>query len=259
MFANIAYSQGEFADNKETSKYNINQFGIKVNSDGFGLGYTFAQRVNFRLRRNFEIEYDYIKSLKEVKMENSLFASYSPKIRKFIFGKDNSVHNIRIGYGYNRMLYEKRDKNSVSIHLQANVGFSFAFEKPIYYVMVDSISMVGDKAYYYLDTCRFDDYYTGKTMDIVTKAPFISGLKELRCRPGNYIKLDISFDFARDAMLVSALEVGAICDFYYLPVTIMHQQPKRFMWSLYIAYQFGRKYNPALNREYRKQLRKQSN
>ena len=249
-------AQGEFADDFEASKYNVNQFGAKVNTNGFGLIYTFAQRVNYKLRRNYEVEYDYVKSLKEVKVINTYFSSYMTNVKRFVFGKDNSVHNIRLGYGYNWMIFDKRDKNSVSIHLQANAGFSFAFEKPLYYEMVDSVTVVDNTASSYYSPHKVSDYYSGNVYDIITKSPFSKGLDEIKVRPGNYIKLDFSFDFAQNAMLVSAIEVGAIFDFYYWPVTIMYDQPHNFMWSMYLAYQFGRKYNPNINRDYRREQRK---
>lgn len=252
----LVHAQGEFSEDRELSRYNVNQFGAKVNTNGFGVVYTFAQRVNYKLRRNYEVEYDYVRSLKEAKMINTYFASYSSNIKRFVFGKDNSVHNIRAGYGYNWMLFDKRDKNSVSIHLQANVGFSFAFEKPMYYEMVDSVTVYNNMANYHYSQHRFEDYYSGSVFDIITKAPYSAGIKEIKVRPGNYIKLDFSFDFAQNAMTVSAIEVGGIVDFYYWPVTIMYNQPHNLMWSLYIAYQFGRKYNPNLNREYRRDQRK---
>ena len=250
------YAQGEFADDREMSKYNINQFGAKINTNGFGFEYTFAQRVNHRLRRNYEVEYDYVKNLKEVSMINTYFSSRFSNIKRFVFGKVNSVHNLRLGYGYNWMIFDKRDKNSVSIHLQANVGFSFAFEKPVYYEMVDSVTMHNDTVSYHYSSHRFEDYYEGRVSDIITKSPFSAGIRDIKLRPGNYIKLDFSFDFAKNAMLVSAIEVGAIVDFYYWPVTIMYDQPHNFMWSMYIAYQFGRKYNPNINRDYRREQRK---
>lgn len=252
----LVLAQGELSDSRESLKYNINQFGAKVNSDGFGFVYTFAQRVTYRLRRNYEVEYDYIKNPKEVKVINSYFSAYSSDVKRFVFGKVNSVHNIRLGYGYNWMIFEKRDKKSVSIHLQANAGFSFAFEKPMYYVMVDSMYMFNGIVEYVVSDHRFEDYYNNGVYDIVTKSPYRKGLNEIKVRPGNYLKLDFSFDFAQDAMLVSAIEVGAIVDFYYMPVTIMYEQPHNFAWSLYIAYQFGRKYNPAINRDYRREQRK---
>lgn len=257
------FAQGELSDSRESLKYNINQFGIKANSDGFGLVYTFAQRVNYRLRRNFEVEYDYVKSLKEIKMINTSAEQYGCRMKKFVFGKENSVHVLRGGYGYNWMIFEKRDKGSVSIHLQANAGFSFAFEKPMYYVMIDSAVMrTSNNGIQYVDyfksNHRFEDYYSAQVFDLVTRSPYLEGMSEIKLRPGNYIKLDFSFDFAQDAMAVSALEVGGIFDFYYWPVTIMYNQPHNFMWSIYIAYQFGRKYNPTLSRDYRRSLRKNS-
>ena len=257
----LIFAQGEFSDNRESSKYNLNQVGIKANTNGFGLVYTFAQRVTYRLRRNYEVEYDYVKSLKEVKMINTNATSYGCDAKKFVFGKDNSVHLLRLGYGYNWMIFEKRDKGSVSIHLQANAGFTFAFEKPMYYVMVDSaVLRTTSNGVKYVDyfksNHRFEDYYSSQVFDIVTRSPFSVGISETKLKPGNYLKLDVSFDFAQDAMSVSAVEVGTILDVYYWPVTIMYDQPHRFMWSIYIAYQFGRKYNPTLNRDYRRSQRK---
>lgn len=249
-------AQGEFSDNRETTKYNVNQFGLKVNSDGFGAVYTFAQRVKYRLRRNYEVEYDYLKNLKEVKMINTNAETYGCDMKKFVFGKVNSVHLLRAGYGYNWMLFDKRDKGSVSIHLQTNVGFTFAFEKPMYYVMIDSAEMINSHAYYYKSHHRFEDYYSSQVFDLVTRSPYSKGMSEIKLCPGNYVKIDISFDFSQDAMRVSSFELGTIFDFYYRPLTIMYKQPHSFMWSLYIAYQFGKKYNPTLNRDYRRSLRK---
>ena len=60
----LVHAQGEFAEDRELSRYNVNQFGAKVNTNGFGVVYTFAQRVNYKLRRNYEVEYDYVRSLK---------------------------------------------------------------------------------------------------------------------------------------------------------------------------------------------------
>ncbi|MBR3945661.1 MAG: hypothetical protein IKJ56_00995 [Bacteroidales bacterium] len=249
-------AQGEFSDNREATKYNVNQFGLKVNSDGFGVVYTFAQRVKYRLRRNYEVEYDYLKNLKEVKMINTNAETYGCDMKKFVFGKVNSVHLLRAGYGYNWMLFDKRDKGSVSIHLQTNVGFTFAFEKPMYYVMIDSAEMINSHAYYYKSHHRFEDYYSSQVFDLVTRSPYSKGMGEIKLCPGNYVKIDISFDFSQDAMRVSSFELGTIFDFYYRPLTIMYKQPHSFMWSLYIAYQFGKKYNPTLNRDYRRSLRK---
>lgn len=253
-------AQGEFADSRESLHYNVNQFGIKINSNGFGLLYSFSQRVNYRLRRSYEVEIDYLKSLKELKVVNSYFEvdQYNPK--KFVFGKLNSVHNLRIGYGYNRMIFEKRDKNSISIHLVAYLGFSFAVEKPIYYDIVDSVHYQSNGGMlYYINPHKFSDYKGGNVTDIAGRSKIRYGFNEMKIRPGNYIKLALNFDFANEAMNVNIIELGIICDYYYMPVTIMYNNPHNFMSSLYLSYQFGKKYNTKLNRDYQKSVRKNKN
>lgn len=249
-----AFAQGELQTEREPDKYNLNSYGIKINSNGYGLYYNFSHRINYRLRNFIESEYNYQKHPKEIKVINGYLDAYS--VRKFVFGKTHTVHNIKVGYGYNKMIYEKRDKNSVSIHLIGSAGIIMAISKPIYYEIVDSIKYSNNYPIPMTSFHKIDINFQNNPSDILGKAPFSYGFNELKFHPGLYAKAGLQFDFSQNVMQTQVLETGVILDSYLIPVEIMAGQESHIYVSLYIAYHFGKKYDYTLNREYRKDQRR---
>ncbi|MDD2634820.1 MAG: hypothetical protein PHW82_04910 [Bacteroidales bacterium] len=252
-YSNI-FSQGELQTEREPDNYNINSYGIKLNSNGYGLYYNFSHRLNYRLRNFIESEYNYQKHPKEIKVINPYFDPNS--IKKFVFGKTHTVHNIKIGYGYNKMMYEKRDKNSISIHLSGSVGVIIGISKPIYYEIVDSVKYSNNFLIPYTSVYKIDINFQNNPTDIIGKADFTYGLNELKLHPGLYAKLGLQFDFSENVMKTQVLETGVIFDTFFTPIEIMAGQENMFYFNLYIAYHFGKKYDTNLNREYRKEQRR---
>jgi hypothetical protein len=241
------YSQGEFETAREPYNYNMNSFGIKLNSNGFGGYYNFSKRINHRNRRFIEAEYNFVKDLKETKVVNSQFQFLNN--RNFIYGKLISTHNFKFGYGYDRMIFEKRDKGSVSIHLLGAVGGSLSIGKPIYYEhynLTDSIITYN----------KFDLYDPSANQFIIGKGPVKLGFDELELYPAAYAKFGIAFDFSKDVMLSNALEAGVVLDIYIKEIEIMAGNKRRLIPTLYVMYKFGQKYDATLNREFRRELRK---
>ncbi|HOZ29807.1 MAG TPA: hypothetical protein PLL66_02725 [Bacteroidales bacterium] len=256
FFHFCGFPQGELETNREPDKYNLNSIGFKLNSNGSGAYYSFSTRINYRLRRFFEAEYNYMKSPKEIKVVNPYFESIT--VKKFVFGKTYTVHNIKFGYGYNKVLFDKRDKNSVSINFKGSGGAILAFSKPIYYEIVDSLKLINGYFVPYTSYYRIDINIQNNPTDIVGKAPFNLGLNEIKFHPGFYIKMGMSFDFSQDVMKSKVLETGAIFDYYLNPIEIIAGQVNSTFLYLYICYNFGKKYDAALNREYRKDQRRKS-
>lgn len=252
--ANLIFAQGELETSREPDNYNLNCYGFKLNSNGYGLYYSFSTRINHRLRRFAEVEYNYMKSSKEIKVVNPYFDKYS--VKKFVFGKTYFVNNLKLGYGYNKMLFEKRDKNSISIHLLGSAGFSLGISKPIYYKIVDSVKYFNGDLYAYSSNHRIDINIQNNPTDIMSKAPFVLGLNEMKLHPGVYLKTGLSFDFSQDVMKTKTLETGLIFDYYIRPIEIMAGKENSSFLLLYMSYHFGKKYNVQLNRDYRKEMRK---
>lgn len=250
------FAQGELETSREPDKYFLNSFGFKINSNGYGAYYSYSTRINYRNRRFIEAEYNYMKSPKEIKVINPYFGNIYTN--KFVFGKTNNVHNIKVGYGLNRMIFEKRDKNSISIHLCFSAGAILAISKPIYYEIVDSVKIFNNQIIPFTSFYKIDINIQNNPTDIVGKAPFTMGFNELKVHPGLYAKFGLSFDFSQDVMKTKVLETGAIIDTYFVPIEIMAGIKNNNFLYLYLSYSFGQKYDARLNRDFRRDQRKQN-
>lgn len=249
------YSQGQIETMRDPDNYNENTFGLKVSSNGIGFDYRFSERINYRLRRSFEIDYNTIKSPKEIKVVNPYFDVYS--LRRFVFGKTYFVNNLNISYGLNRMIFEKRDKNSISIHLHGSLGVSLAISKPIYYEIVDSIKVINDQLVGYTSFRQVDVHMQNNPTDIVSRAPFKYGLNELKLHPGINVRAGVAFDFSNEHLRTSLLETGLAYNYYIVPFEVMAGKKHPFLFSIYISYRFGIKYDANINREARRWEKKQ--
>ncbi len=255
LFTNqFVFGQSEFETERAPDNYNQNAFGIKLNSDGVGLLYHFSTRINYRNRNIYLIELNTLKSSKEIKVVNPYFDALSS--RKFVYGKTHSVMNLKVAYGWNRMIFDKREKNSISINLSANTGLSFAISKPIYYEIIDSVVLSGGYVIAYTSYNKMDLHLQSNPTDIIGKAPFILGLNEFKLHPGIFLRLSASTDFSQNVMKVRILETGVSIDYYIIPIEIMASKSNNLFLSLFVSYQFGNKYDSRLNREYRKELKK---
>jgi hypothetical protein len=253
LLSTSIHAQGEFQTEREPDKYNMHSYGIKINSNGAGLYYNYSTRINYRNRRFIEAEFNYLKSPKEVKFTNTTF-SYT---NRYVYGKTFFFTNLKFGYGLNRMIFEKRDTKSISIHLSLSGGGIIGVSKPIYYEVIDSVVPIDTmRAIFYTSHHKFDAAMQSSPLDIVGKAPFLLGLSEIAFIPGIYAKFGLHFDFSRDVMKSRVLETGVILDTYLLPVEIMAGQSNSSFLFLYISYHFGEKYDVRLNRDYRKGLKK---
>lgn len=250
MFCSVfMFAQGEIETLREPDKYNENSFGFKLNSNGWGLDYRFSQRINHRLRNFYEAEIGFVKDPKEIKVVNP----YLTVQKKFVFGKMNSFQHLKLGVGFNRMLLEKRDRGSISVHHHWSAGGILGVEKPIYYELVDSTIVINDKRYYYTGIHRLDIHRYNPT-DVVSKAPFVNGLSEIQLVPGIFIKTGFSFDFSRNVLKSNVIESGIAFDYYFRSVEIMAENYNNMFLSVYISYRFGSKYDSQLSREARKDL-----
>ncbi|HXK81890.1 MAG TPA: hypothetical protein PLO05_07020 [Bacteroidales bacterium] len=246
-----AKAQGELHEERELHNYNENSFGISLNSSGWGLDYRFSKRINHRNRYFFSVDYSFVKDPKEIKVINPYFESQ----KKFVYGKTYSFHQIRAGIGWQKTLFEKRDKGSISINYILSAGPVLGIAKPIYYEIVDSTETIGNIQYYYASE-QLLDIDNHSASDIISKSAFYKGLAEIELKPGIFIKTGVSFDFSNNVLRTNTLEIGASIDTYLRPVEIMANNSKYFFWTIYLEYRFGSKYNANLHRDARKEARK---
>lgn len=247
-FSLKSYCQGISDDMPEIFYRNEKSLGFQLNTNGWGLGYRYGSRINYFEKRNLEIDFSIIKHSKEIKSSSAYFSSSS-----FVFGKLNTVYDLRIGYGKQNEMYTKRDPGSIAIRYFYSFGPSLAIQKPIYYEILYPDS---DSSYSVREEEFNADIHT--SVDIKGKASFFKGFDEIRLIPGAYLKSGFNFEFSQRETIIHALEVGVMLQAYLNDLEIMAvDDNQQFYFTLFVSYRFGKIVNAQeISEDYLKKRKK---
>lgn len=227
---------------------NEKTLGVQLNTNGWGFGYRFGDRINYFEKRNYEVDLSIIKHPKEVKSSSSFITSES-----FVFGKLNYIFDLRAGYGKQNEMFSKRDPGSIAIRYFYSFGPSVAILKPIYYKI---LYPVNDSVYGVREEKFNADIHTSG--DISGKASFFKGFDEITLVPGAYLKAGVNFEFSQAETLVHALEAGIMIQAYLNDLKIMAvENNQQFYFTLFVSYRFGKIVNAQeISEEYMKKRKK---
>jgi hypothetical protein len=227
----LLFGQGEIDKQHKIFFRNERSFALLLNSDGFGLSYREAQRVDYLNKRIFEIEAGTLKNPKEYKESNPQYETPGT----FIYGKINSTFYLRGSYGHQKELYQKADLGGVAIRYFYSGGPVFAIYKPIYYRVLHQVSM---NEFELIDQ-KFEPGVT-QPYDIYSKASFTKGFNEIKLIPGLFAKGGFNFEYSKQDKIIHAIEIGASLNAFPKKIPIMAiSNNKAVFFSLFISYRFG--------------------
>lgn len=208
-------------------------FGVQLRTNGYGI---FYERGKMKTQRNtmiYGLELNEIKHPKEDKLPNGTggFSFGNP----YVYGKINNFYSLQLGFGQQRILGQKGNKNGVAVSVIYKGGLSMGLLRP-YYIEVDNNGTS--------ETIK----YSAET-DSLFKFGFIlgggglgKGWDEIKMKPGVFAKTALRFDFGRFNEVVSGVEVGVSADFYSAKIPIMlYQKEKQFFYQGHIAIMFGQR------------------
>jgi len=244
----VAYSQDLPDDVPKIFYKNEKTIGVQLNTNGWGLGYRYGDRINYFEKRNYEVDFSIIKHPKEVKSSSSYISSES-----FVFGKLNYVFDLRVGYGKQNEMFTKREPGSIAIRYSYSFGPSIAIQKPIYYEVLYPLN---DSVYGVRKEKFNADIHTSGSIN--GKASFFDGIDEISVVPGAYIKAVINFEFSQSETVIHALEAGAMFQAYLSSLEIMDvDDNQQFYFTLFVSYRFGKIVNAQeISEDYMKKRKK---
>jgi hypothetical protein len=226
----LLQAQGELNDQQKVFFRNERSFAILLNTDGIGLSYRGAKRIDYLNKSLLEIEAGTFKHPKEYKQPNMYNQGGS-----FIFGKLNSTIYIRGGIGHQHEIFKKADLGGIAIRYFYSAGPIIALYKPIYY-----------KVLYPVSNKEFDikiEKFTVSVVqpqDIYSKAPFTKGLDETKILPGLFAKGGFNFEYSKEDKIIHAIEIGAQIAAFPRKIPIMASSDnKTIFFSLFVSYRFG--------------------
>lgn len=231
----LVFGQGEIDDQETIALRNERTFAFFLASNGWGGNFTYAQRRDGFRKRQYAIDIAIIKHWKEEKNANL----YSTSSSRFVYGKLNTVINIRAGIGKQKEVFYKQDRGSISVRYFYNYGPSLAILKPIYYDVVYKDSI-------YLTEIHKDEKFDPNNPNhqgyyIIGKSAFVKGMNELKISPGAFAKFGFTFEYSKKDKAIQAVEAGVMAEFFPLGLDIMATWERNYyFYSFYIAYRFGK-------------------
>lgn len=241
----LVYSQGEV---QETRMYNrdAKTFAFLLNSNGIGLNYRYGKRLDGYRKSLYGITLSTIKNSKETKTQNPYLSNTN---KKFVFGKINSVVNLKFSYGRQKELFGKYDKGGIAIRYFYGFGPSLSMLKPIYYNIIDSTYYNISTGDIYIATSK-KQFNTSvhQVSDIKSKASFFDGISETKFVPGLFLKLGLSVEYSNDDTKIRALEAGFVLEAFSKPIQIMAVDENNWViLSIFLSYRFGRITKTTIN------------
>lgn len=222
--------EGVLVYNKQTI------FGLQARSNGYGLFYEIGRMKTPLKSSVYRVDFTEIKHPKENKFQN-ISNPFLILSNPYVYGKVNNFYQFTMGYGQQRMLGQKGNKNGVSVSAIYNGGLSLGLLKP-YYVQVEDPQSTQLKFIKY--SSQDSAVFLGPS--IIGSGGFWRGWKEVKIQPGLFVKTALRFDYGRFNEVVSALELGVSAEYYTKKVTIMAlQNDKPFFFQGYISLLFGRR------------------
>jgi hypothetical protein len=207
-----AFAQGELNEQQKVFFRNERSFALLLNSDGLGLSYREARRINYLNKRILEIDLGILKHPKEYKISNI----YATGTGSFVFGKLNTVAYIRGGIGNQHEIFKKADLGGVAIRYFYSAGPVLALYKPIYYRVLYPVSLNE----FEIREEKFDITIHQPT-DIYSKASFFKGISETKVLPGIYAKGGFNFEYSKEDKVIHAIEIGAQINAFPKTIPIM--------------------------------------
>ncbi|MBO9201680.1 MULTISPECIES: hypothetical protein [Niastella] len=215
--------EGEIIFNKQ------NVFGIKLNTDGYGLSYEVGRFKSARVANIFQLEINEKKHKKE--RRTSLQNGFN--FNSVIYGKLNNFYQVKLSAGQQRIIGGKGNKNGVGVMAVYTGGLSVGLQKPYYVDVVDQSDQRYRKTY---PTISDSNYLE------LGASGFTVGWSEVKPKFGLTAKGALRFDYGRFNETVSAIEVGLNAEYYVQKVAQMAYNPeKNFFFNAYITLLLGRR------------------
>src|SRR4030042_6959410 len=226
-------AQGEIDKQQQVSFRNERSFALILNSDGYGLNYREAKRIDYLNKRLLEIDLGTFRHPKEYKVTNA----YAQTAASFVFGKLNSVMYLRGGIGHQHEIFQKADQGGIAIRYFYSAGPVLSLYKPIYYKVLYLISSTTSTYGTREEKFEVSIHQPG---DIYSRASFTRGLEEIRALPGLYARGGFNFEYSRQDKIIHAIEIGSQINAFPKEIPIMASPDnKAIFFSLFVSYRLG--------------------
>lgn len=223
--------EGALVFNKQGS------FSFKFNSDGWGMFYERGKYKTVTKTNLWWIELGEHKHPKEEKVPTISASGGFLIVSSYIYGKRNNFYNLKLGFGQQKLIGGKGNKNGVAVSAIYGGGLTAGLLKP-YYIEIQNPTTNKQEQIKYDNN---DNLFLDPTI-ILGRGGLIKGFGEMKFVPGAHVRTALRFDYGRYNEVVSALEVGLNAEYYAqkMPILLLNKE-KSFFFNAYVALTFGKR------------------
>lgn len=209
--------------------------GLILHTNGWGGNLTYSKFKTYKTYTLFSLDFVNIKNPKEYRIRYQV--SPGSFTSSFKYGKINSLYNVRLSYGKQRMLYEKQREKGVEMYFVWKAGLNTGIVKPIFL----EISNL-DRGVSATSVERYDPDIHNES-NIFGRATLGRGLGQSKIAFGANINAGFKFEIANERENIFAIETGVIVDIFPTRVPILAYTEKELLfYNFYINILFGKKY-----------------
>jgi hypothetical protein len=201
-----------------------------LNTDGYGAFLEKGIRQDRRKTSLLRLELTERKHIKEVKSAGGgIFGGTNTTV----FAKLNNVYQLRMGYGYQYMIGSKGNKNGIEVSAVGVGGLTLGLLKPYFFDVEDFGGNRKRVTFNNGDTARYN---------VFGASGLSYGWKQMKVKPGLFLKAGLRFDYGRDNEKVNAIELGLFSEFFAskIPQVNLIKQ-KQLFFGAYLGILMGKR------------------
>jgi hypothetical protein len=211
--------------------------GIHFNTDGWSVFYEKGKYKSITKTNLWWIEVGEHKHPKEEKTPTASSIQGFIIVSNYIYGKQNNLYDVKLGFGQQKLIGGKGNKNGVAVSAIYGGGLSVGLLKP-YYLQIQNPTTRKQEDIKYNNN---DNLFLDPTI-VLGKSSFGKGFNEMQFVPGGHVKGALRFDYGRYNEMVSALEVGLKATYFSkkMPIILLNPE-KSLFFNAYISVTFGKR------------------
>jgi hypothetical protein len=212
-------------------------FSFKFNTDGWAASYEHGKYKTITTTNLWWLEFGEKQDRKEEKAPTMSASSGFLIVSSYVYGKQNNFYHLKAGFGQQKLIGGKGNKNGVAVSAIYGGGLSLGLLKP-YYIEIQNPHTGQQEEIKYDNN---DSLFLDPTI-ILGKGGLTKGVSEIQVIPGFHARTAIRFDYGRYNEVLSAIEVGLTADYYTksVPIVLLNKE-HNFFFNAYIALVFGKR------------------
>ncbi|MFT5337301.1 MAG: hypothetical protein ACI9YL_001303 [Luteibaculaceae bacterium] len=236
FLASSIMGQSEVGNGATNLVYRTDQaFGGGFYAKGYFFDFHYGKRKTATLNQKYYAGFSNLKHQKETKSFNPIFED----AKGYYFGKLNAFWQLKLGFGYQKTLTPKLQKNGVAISISGVAGASVGMLKPVYIEVIEQV-IIDSTVQGVLKT----EKYNAQGNEIIYgRASWLKGVDEIKFRPGLFLKGELEFEYSGYKESIQSVVTGLEIQWYPSEIEIMAiAENSRIFARLFIGFKFGSRY-----------------